>query len=175
MFARRPDPAGVLLPGRRRHAVRDCQPPGSRPGLRTDAGARGMAKHRARLPWDLPPLAGTLADLLDVRGHAHADRPRLRRTIPARVRAAARTDRRVRRDPHRLLGGVRPLPAARTGLRLHAGWRAGGLAASLFGVPRALQQELQSLVGVRHAGPEPVPAGEAVSPQPRPPAAPPPP
>ena len=40
--------------------------------------------------------------------------------------------------------------------------RAGGLAAPLHGLPRALQQELEPVVGVRRLVPEPVPARVAV-------------
>ena len=69
---------------------------------------------------------------------------------------------RLRRDPRRLLGGVRALPAAARDLRLRGGGRAGRLAAPLHGLPRALQHELEPVVGVRHLVPEPLPARVAV-------------
>ena len=105
LLAPRPDPAGVLVPGRRGAAVLDRQPP--RP--RANASGRMLAPRRvaqrgADPPRHLPPLAEQPADLLDLRRHAHADRPRLHVPVPARVRLAARAGRGVRRDPGRVLG-----------------------------------------------------------------------
>ena len=103
------------------------------------------------------------ADLLDVRGHAHADRPRLHLPVPARRsrRCACRSSAFIA-----ILVGFWAafvaVSAARSGLRLHAGRRAGELAAPLHGLPRALQQELEPVVGVRRVVPEPVPARVAV-------------
>ena len=82
--------------------------------------------------------------------------------VPAGVRVAAGAGDRLRHDPGRLLGGVRavsrcPRPASTTPIRC-----AGELAASLFRLPRALQQELEPRVGVRRLVPEPVPAREAI-------------
>ena len=51
-----------------------------------------------------------------------------------------------------LLGGFCAVSPAGSRLRLHAGWRARQLAASLFGVPRALQQELESRRGPSTSG-----------------------
>ena len=68
----------------------------------------------------------------------------------------------LRCDPRRLLAGVRALSIAAGRLRLHAGGGAGRLAASLLGLPRALQQELEPVVGVRRLVPQPVPARQAV-------------
>ena len=53
-----------------------------------------------------------------------------------------------------------PLPGR--DLRLRGRGRAGRLAAPLLGVPRALQHELERVLGVRHVVPEPVPARVAV-------------
>ena len=130
--------------------------------VRPHARPRGLAQRRADPPRDLPSLARVTTDLLDIRGHADADRPRLHLPVPPGVRAEARADRRVRRDPGRLLGGVRAVSAAGSRLRLHAGRRAGGLAAPVFGLPRALQQELEPGVGVRRLVPESVPARSTV-------------
>ena len=111
----------------------------------------------------LPALAERHADVLDLRRHAHADRPRLHVSVPARVRVrcACRSLAFVG-HPRRVLDGVRPLSAAAGELRLPERRRPGGLAASLLGIPRALQQELEPLVGVRRLVPEPLPARVAV-------------
>ncbi len=162
MFAPRPDSAGVLVPGRRGAAVLDRKPAEQGRALQPHARTRGVAEPRVDLPRHLPAIAVEGPDLLDVRGHAHADRPRLSLAVPAGVHVAARPDHQLRDDPRRLLGRVRPVSAAGPGLQLRRRRRARRLAASLLGVPRPLQQELQSRVGVRRLVPEPVSAGEAV-------------
>ena len=112
LLAPRPDPAGLLVPRRRVAAVLDREPRG-----RGESFGK-MLGHAVRRSLILILLGIFLrsmeqpADLLDVRGHAHADRPRLHVPLPAGVRVAARAGRRLRRDPRRLLGGVRALPAA---------------------------------------------------------------
>ena len=112
LLAARSDSAGVLVPRRRVAAVLDRQPPRAR--------ARRFGSMLAHAVWRsvVLILLGIFLrslerpDLLDVRGHADADRPRLHVPVPAGVRAAARADRRVRRHPGRLLGGVRAVSAA---------------------------------------------------------------
>ena len=91
------------------------------------------------------------------------DRPRLYVPVSAGLHVAARAGDGVHRDPGRLLGGVRALPAAAGRLRLHAGGGAGRLAASLLGLPRPLQQELEPVVGLRRLVPQSLPARQAVS------------
>ena len=66
--------------------------------------ARDVAQRRAHLPRDLPALAEQRPDILDVRGHAHADRPRLYLPLSSGLHLAARPDRGLRCDPRRLLG-----------------------------------------------------------------------
>ena len=113
LLAARPDPARLLVPRRRVAAVLDREPRGR--GARrfgTMLGARRLAQRRADAARHLPALDRAAADVLDVRGHADADRPRLHVPVPARVRVAARAGRRVRRDPRRVLGGVRAVSAA---------------------------------------------------------------
>ena len=162
MLAPRPHPAGVLVPGRRGAAVLDRQPPGPRAALRADAAARRLAQRGADPPRHLPPLAGrsrtywTFEDTLTQIGLGYTVLFLLA-FAPLRAQAIAFAA---------ILVGfwaafvLYPLPRAR--LRLHAGRRPRELAASVHGLPRALQQELESRVGVRRLVPEPVPAREAV-------------
>ena len=88
---------------------------GARRDVRPDARPRGLAQRRADPARHLPALARAAADLLDVRGHAHADRPRLHVPVPARVRVAARAGRGVRRRSSSASGrrsSLYPLPPA---------------------------------------------------------------
>ena len=89
-----------------------AQPTGARRDVRAAVRARGVAQRCPDPPRHLPPLARPAADLLDLRRHAHPDRPRLHGAVPARVHVAARAGGRVPRDSRRLLGGVRRLSAA---------------------------------------------------------------
>src|SRR5437667_146539 len=59
-----------------------------------------------------PPLHRRVADLLDLRRYAQPDRPRLRRSVPARLPPRARSVAGPGADPGRLLGRVRPLSGA---------------------------------------------------------------
>ena len=61
-----------------------------------------------------------------------------------------------------LLGGVRPVSTPGARLQLPGGRCTGGLAAPVFRFSRALQQELESLLGVRHVVPQSLPAPRAV-------------
>ena len=99
--------AGASLP------FLDREPAGQGGDLREDAAPRRPAQPDPRLPRDLPALDGEPPDVLDVRGHAHPDRPRLHAPLPPRFRVAPRPGGRLRRDPRRLLGGVRALPGCR--------------------------------------------------------------
>src|SRR5262245_3373106 len=144
LFAPRSDPAGVLVPRRCRAAVFDREPPGGGADVRPHAGARDLAQRGAHSARHLPPLARAAADLLDVRGHADADRSRLHLPVPAGVRPASRAGRRLRRPSRGLLGRIRDLSGA--GAR----------------PVRALQQEHEHLVGLRRLVPESLPAGTAV-------------
>ena len=115
LLAARPDSAGVLVPRRRVAAVLDRQPP--RDGARRSARMLAHAVWRSVVLMLLGIFLRSLerhADVLDVRGHADADRPRLHVPVPARVRVAARAGR--RRSSAILvgvLGGVRAVSAAR--------------------------------------------------------------
>ena len=104
VLAPRPDPAGVLVPRRRRAAVLDREPPGQGGDLRAHARSRHLAQRRADPARHLPPLARAPADQLDLRRHAHPDRPRLHLPVPAGVRVAARADRGLHGDPRRVSG-----------------------------------------------------------------------
>ena len=164
LLAARSHPAGLLVPRRRGAAVLDCQPA----RLRADASDacsgtpswRSVVADPAR---HLPALDGAVAR------PTGRSKTRSRRSASATrscscwrsPRCACRSPSFVG-DPRRLLGGVRAVSAARARLRLHAGRRARRLAASLRGLPRALQQELEPLVGLRHLVPEPLPARGAV-------------
>src|SRR5207247_2170060 len=124
-------------------AVLDRQPGESGPVPRADDGAcvlAGVAAHSAR---GLPALDRELANLLDVRGHTIANRPWLRRSVPARLPARARSVDRVRAVAGRLLGRIRAVSAVGTGLRLRQSGRAEGVAASDERVRGALEQEQQ--------------------------------
>ena len=158
LLAARPDTARVLLPRRRVAAVFDRQSQRARGVVRHAARSRGTTERRPHAPRHLSQIDGVATDVLDLRGHADADRPRLHVPLPPRLRTEARADRRLRRHPGRLLGGIRALSAAGSRLRLHPGWRSGRLAPPLFRFPRALQQELEPVVGVRHLVPESVSA-----------------
>ena len=108
LLAARPDSARVLVPGRRVAAVLDREPQErAARASGPDAGPRHVAQRGADPAGDLPALAGKPADILDLRGHAHADRPRLHVPVPAGLHVAARAGDGVRRDPRRLLAGVR--------------------------------------------------------------------
>ena len=99
LLAARPDPAVVLVPGRRGAAVLD-----RRPRWRGGSRGRGMTLHafwRALVLvvlGHLPAVGGPAADELHVRGHAHADRPGLRLPVPAGLPPGARPVGRARRS-----------------------------------------------------------------------------
>ena len=89
LLAPRSDSAGVLVPGRRGAAVLDRQPTrhaAQRFGPHARARRAGAASALILLGIFLRSLEPP-ADLLDVRGHADADRPRLHLPVPAGVRA----------------------------------------------------------------------------------------
>ena len=123
--------------------------------------AHAVWQPHPHLPRDLPALARKAAHLLDVRRHAHADWSGLLVPLPAGVRVAARADRGVHSDS----GGLRRrscsirCPVLTSIIRK---WEYARLAASLQGLPRTFQQELQPGSGVRCLVPEPVPARVAI-------------
>src|SRR5262245_39457120 len=162
LLAARSDSARILVPGWRVAALLDREPQRPWGDLRADAGPRDLAQRAPDAARYLLAIHGEAADVLDVRGHADPDRSRLYVPVPARVHVVPNAGRRVCRDPGRVLDGLRDVSAAGTGLQLPGRRRALRLAAPLHRLPRALQQELEPLVGVRHLVPEPVPARVAV-------------
>src|SRR5262249_12629368 len=85
----RPDPAVVLVPGRRGPAVLARRPGGAGAKLRGDGPARRLAGAGFGPAGRLPALAQGAADQLHLRGHALADRAGLLLPVPSRVRPAA--------------------------------------------------------------------------------------
>ena len=163
VLASRSDSAGVFVPGRRVAAILDREPQQQGRELQAHARSRRLAQRRADPPRHLPPLARR------ARGPTGRSRTRSRRSASAtrscfslafaslRVQVIAFVT---------LLVGfwaafvLYPLPSP--GFDYTQVGVPAGLAAPLHGLPRPLQQELESRVGVRRLVPEPVPAREAV-------------
>ena len=124
-----PDPAILHLHGRRGAGVLLRHPQGARPELGSDAAPRHRPVGGAGAPRRLPPVGGAAADLLHLRGRAHA-RSASATPLPfcSPGRGPARRCSRPAAPAGRLLGWRSPLPAAARRLRLRPGRRAAGVA-----------------------------------------------
>ena len=132
MLAARHHPAGLLVPGGRGAAVLHRGAHRQGRDLRLDVPARVVAVAAAGCARRVPALHARPADLLHVRRHAVADRPRLPAPVPAGVPSAALAVGRAGRDAVRLLAGVGAVSGAGAGilLRLPAHWNKGNNSAT---------------------------------------------
>ena len=89
LLAARPDSAVIFIPGRRGAAVFPGQPPRPRTVSRPYDLARGLAGGGAYSAGSFSSLHWPATSVLDLRGHAQPNWPRLFISLPARVQAAA--------------------------------------------------------------------------------------
>src|SRR6266498_416036 len=143
------DPASLFFSGGRRAAVFRREPNRQRRHLLDNARPCASARTCPDLPWNLSSLAVLNTNLLHVRGHAHPDRIGLRFSLPAGIHAGANASDRLSAHPHLLLAGIRAVSGAGADLRLPTGRGAAELVSQLHGISLALEQEFESLVGLR--------------------------